>query len=171
MNKTITKSAIGLVLSLVLFIQETNSQASISGHVFADNNRNGVFDPREGLVQVTVWLMDDSATSPYYQVYPVQTAITSTDGSYYFSNIANGNYQLKVKMSSLYNPLNYDPKNIITQSVIDNNPYNTDPSPDGISDLNINSPGNYNNIDFGFSNSVIAPAINPARRFAFDNSE
>lgn len=170
MNKTITKSAIGLVLSLVLFIQETNSQASISGHVFADNNRNGVFDPREGLVQVTVWLMDDSATSPYYQVYPVQTAITSTDGSYYFSNIANGNYQLKVKMSSLYNPLNYDPKNIITQNVIDNNPYNPDHSPDGISDLAIISPGNYNNIDFGFSTSLTEPTVNPARRFAFDNS-
>ena len=171
MNKFITKPVIGILVSITfLFTQQAKSQAVVSGHVFADFNKNGSFDVREGLQLVTVWLMDNAAVSPYYQVYPVQTAITTADGDYTFTNVANGTYQVKVKMSTLYNTLIYDPRNIITRTIADNNPYTPDSAPDGVTSISILTSGTYNNIDFGFMSNLNIPAVNPSRRFAFDNS-
>jgi hypothetical protein len=92
MNKSITKPVIGIGLLILLFTHRANSQSVISGHIFTDRNNNGIFDANEGLSSITVWLMDNAAVSPFYQVYPVQTAITSVDGNYSFSNVSNGNY-------------------------------------------------------------------------------
>ncbi|HMC99298.1 MAG TPA: SdrD B-like domain-containing protein, partial [Ferruginibacter sp.] len=153
MNRFITKPVICFALPFVFFIESANSQASISGHIFSDNNKNGVYDNREGLQQVAVWLLDKAAVSPFYQVYPVQTVMSGPDGSYTFNNVANGDYQVKVKMSTLYNTLIYDPRNIITRTIADNNPYNPDNIPDGITSISITSATNYDNIDFGFLNN------------------
>lgn len=169
MNKSITKPVIGLVLSFVLCTQQANSQATISGHIFTDVNNNGVFDANEGLSAVTVWLMDNAAVSPYYQVYPVQTAITSADGNYSFANVGNGNYQLRVKISTLERPSAGVFDSVLTREIADNNPYNEDNNPNGATALSITAAGNYNNIDFGFKSNVTVPTNVPAHRFAFDN--
>ena len=104
MNKFITKPVIGILLSITLFTQQAKSQSVISGHIFNDLNSNGSFDANEGINTVTIWLMDGAAVSPWYQVYPVQTAISSADGNYSFSNVGNGNYQVRVKISTLEKP-------------------------------------------------------------------
>src|SRR5882672_7705021 len=135
MNKTITKSVIGFVLFFTLFTQQANSQSIISGHIFNDQNNNGIFDANEGLNSVTIWLMDNAAVSPYYQVYPVQTAITSVDGNYSFSNVGNGSYQVRVKISSLEKPSAGLYDSVLTREIADNNPYNVDNNPNGVTAL------------------------------------
>ena len=169
MNKFTTPSVIGLALSFVLFVQTANSQALISGHVYSDVNKNSAYDAGEGLSQVTVWLLSDAAVSPYYQVYPVQTANTASDGSYSFTNVGSGYFYVKVKRSTLNPSLIFNPAGTITQIISDNNPYNRDAEPDGMTLLNITS-GTYANIDFGFLTNELTPGVNPNRRFAFDDS-
>ena len=171
MNKFITKPVIGIFLSITLFTQHANSQAVISGHIFNDANKNGSYDAGEGLQDVTVWLLDKAAVSPYYMVYPVQTAVTSVYGDFSFTNVANGNYQVRVKMSTTYNGIiNGVSNSRITTITGDNNPYASDKSTDGITDLTVSSASTYSNIDFGFISDITPPIVLPQRRFAFDNS-
>jgi len=169
MNRSITKPVIGLVLFFTLFTQNSKGQATISGHVYSDVNKNGSFDASEGISGVTVWLLSEAAVSPYYQVYPVQTSNTAGDGSYSFAAVGSGYHYVKVKRSTLNPALIFNFAGIITQIISDNNPYDRDPEPDGMTLLNI-SAGSYDNIDFGFLSNDITPGANPSRRFTFDNA-
>ncbi len=170
MNNIFTKPLTGFVLLFILFTNPANSQAIISGHIFNDINNNGSYDSGEGLEYITVWLMDNAAVSPYYKVYPVQTSITSIDGNYSFTNVANGNYQVKVKMSTTYNAILSGSKHSrITNIVSDNNPYSPDNNPNGSTDLAVNSASSYNNIDFGFKSNATVPGFIPQSQFSFDN--
>src|SRR6185369_14361769 len=126
MNNSTKRPLLGLVLIFFLFSQPAKSQSAISGHIFNDQNNNGVFDAGEGLPQVGVWLLDNSAVSPFYQIYPVQMIITALDGSYSFNNLAGGVYQVKVLKNTLNPLLILNAANIITEDVSDNNPYQRD---------------------------------------------
>ena len=169
MNQFITKTVIGITLPFLLLTQAAKSQSVISGHLFNDLNNNGSFDANEGINTVTIWLMDDAAVSPWYQVYPVQTTTTSTDGNYSFSNVGNGNYLVRVKISTLEKPSAgvFDP--VLTRSIADNNPYHEDNNADASTIINIPFAGTYNNLDFGFKPNPAVPASSPKYRFAFDN--
>jgi|GEM_PF-3562774 len=170
MNKFITAPVTGIALCFILFIQTAKSQSAISGHVFNDLNNNQVYDPGEGLQYINVWLMDKAAVSPYYLVYPVQTAVSAADGVYSFTNVGNGNYQVRIKLSSTSNAmLNGSKHGVISNSISDNNPYTADNNPNGLTDLDISTTNNYNNIDFAFISSPAAPRFTPENRFAFDN--
>ncbi len=171
MNKFITKPVIGFVLLIGLFIPQAHSQSQVSGRVFNDLNHNGIYDPNEGLVSVTVWLLDGAAVSPFYKIYPVQTAITSMTGDYSFANVPNGNYQVKIKMATLNNIAYTDPTfHRVNRIVGENNPYVSDNELDGSTTLAINAPGTYSNIDFGFAADIAAPVFTPQKRFAFDTN-
>ena len=170
MNRFITKPVIALVLFFILFSQPANSQSVISGHIFSDANNDGIYDANEGLNSVTVWLMDNAAVSPFYQVYPVQTAITSVDGNYNFSNVGNGSYQIRVKISSLEKPSAGLYDSVLTREIADNNPYNVDNNPNGATVINISVSGTYNNIDFGFKPNLATPTNPPTNRFSFNSS-
>ncbi len=169
MNQFITKTVIGIALPFLLLTQTARSQSVISGHLFNDLNNNGSFDANEGLNTVIVWLMDEAAVSPWYQVYPVQTTISSGDGNYSFSNVGNGNYQVRIKISTLQKPSSGVSDPVLTRSVVDNNPYQEDTNPDGSTMINIPVAGTYNNLDFGFKPNLTVPANFPKYRFAFDN--
>lgn len=167
MKKTFTLLVTGILL-LCVIPKSSHCQSRISGYVYSDVNRNSSHDAGEGLSQVSVWLLDQTAVSPYYQVYPVQTAVTAADGSYSFLNVVPGNYEVKVNKSTL-NPGMFGGPSMITQIFSDNNPYGRDAEPDGMTQLNI-SAGDYDNIDFGFGTNNSTPGASAIRRFAFDDA-
>ena len=168
MKKFITNPVIAFALLCFLFSPASNSQSVISGHAFSDFNNNNSYDPGEGLPSITVWLMDKNAVSPFYLVYPVQTAITTFDGSYTFTNVSNGSYQLRVKLSTVSNLLTQYPGSTLPRNIVDMNPYVEDNTPNGITDLNILASNNFSDINFGFNPNVPAPSFRPQNRFAFD---
>ena len=140
MKRFITNPVIALVLLFGYSTTPCTSQSIISGHIYNDLNNNGSYDPGEGVKLVKVWLLDKAAVSPYYLVYPVQTATSSADGSYSFTNVSNGNYQIRINMLSLSNTAIIDLGYTLTHAVADNNSYNPDEYPNGVTDLSVNTP-------------------------------
>lgn len=65
--------------------------------VFVDLNGNGTFDVGEGLAGVKVQLFP-AAADPLTAT-PISTVITATGGSYLFSNLAEGDYQIFIPPS------------------------------------------------------------------------
>jgi hypothetical protein len=167
MKKTFTLAITGFIL-LCFYSQRADCQSTISGHVYSDINKNGVYDSGEGLSQVGVWLLSRAAVSPFYQIYPVQTANTQADGSYIFNNVGFGDFLVRVQKSSMNGGIILNANSNITQVISDNNPWNSDRDPNGITDISILN-GNYDNVDFGFATNNNTPTSNTSRLFSFDN--
>jgi uncharacterized repeat protein (TIGR01451 family) len=70
-------------------------EGMIGSQVFFDRNANGVFDPGEGLAQVTVRLYDNNGAL-------VATDVTNQNGEYFFGNLdSTQTYQVRVDTTTL----------------------------------------------------------------------
>ena len=75
------------------FYQPVANAVSIGSFVWNDTNMNGLQDPGEtGISGATVMLLDGSGTA----VPGVASQTTGTNGQYYFGNLPEGSYQVKV---------------------------------------------------------------------------
>jgi SdrD B-like domain len=140
------------------FISTGFPQATISGRVFNDISGNNACNPGEELSNITVWLLDLNAVAPYYRVSPVQTATTAASGIYTFTNVAAGDYQVRVMQSTV--------PATITRAVIDNDSY-----PNGLTNvMGVTGTSTYANIDFGFAATAVAPSFSSDRSFQWNVS-
>lgn len=141
-----------------LFLSHGFSQATIKGHVFNDVNNDLIYEAGEGLNNVTVWLFNLTAVAPYYRVAPVDSAITDANGNYTLSGIPAGDYQIRVRQTTI--------PPTITRAVSDNDSY-----PNGLTNLlGVTNAGIYTNIDFGFAQTAIAPSYSSARNFHWNST-
>jgi hypothetical protein len=152
------KSIVISLLNLLLFTPAAYSQAIISGRVYNDISNNNLYNPGEELSNVTVWLLDLNAVAPYYRVSPVATAITDGAGVYSFTNVAGGDYQVRVMQSTI--------PATITRALSDNDSY-----PNGLTNvMGVNGSNTYANIDFVFGVTATAPAFTSERNFQWDRT-
>lgn len=85
-----------------MYFQEKNT-ASLGNRVWFDRDDNGIQDAGEvGVANVTVTLYDGTGT------VPAGTAITNTDGEYYFRNLAPGTYRVGITQPQGYTLAQYN---------------------------------------------------------------
>ena len=151
------KILIPILLSLYC-INPVYSQSSISGVVYNDTNGNEAYDVGEGINNVKVWLFDLNAVAPYYRVVPIQEVYTDVSGNYLFSNIAAGNYQVRVGVSTLPPAL--------CRAVQDNDSY-----PNGLTEMfGIDGVSTYNNVNFGFAANAATPGFTSTGIFKWNSA-
>ena len=140
-----------------------NGTSTVSGHVYNDANNNLAYNAGEGLNNVTVWLFNNNAGAPNYLVFPEDSVRTDVNGAYTFSNVATGNYQIRVRFSTV-------PTTVPTpRTVIDNNTYTADALPNSLTNLVMTgATTSYTNLDFGLAANTAAPAFTTNQRFSFN---
>jgi hypothetical protein len=148
------------LLFCTFFSTLSHGQSSIiSGRVFNDNIlTNNSYDAGEELSGITVWLFDLNAVAPYYRVTPINAAVTDGSGAYSFSGVVAGDYQIRVRQSTI--------PTTITRAVMDNDAY-----PNGLTIImGVDGTTAYTNIDFGFAPTAVAPGFTSTQNFQWNAS-
>jgi hypothetical protein len=152
------KYLLSMAIAAFASLNSFGQTSTISGHVFNDLNNDSLYESGEGLSNIKVWLFDLNESSTKYRVIPVDSVVTDANGLYTFSNIAASDYQVRVMITSM--------PTTISRAVIDNDSY-----PNGLTNvMAVNGTSAYNNINFGFGYTSVAPTFTSDRIFQWNSS-